>query len=241
VKNQRGLVFLSALVLMAGTIGALTWLKAHQKLGQPGVKFAPITGSVVVKIDLPAQVLDFTSTNIPESKVLLDNLPRDTSYAERIYTGADGFQVQATMILMGTDRSSIHNADVCLSGEGFSGKKKAVVTIPIAGPQPYQMPVARWDVSGGFQQPGGRSAELHGVYVFWFVADGEETPDYHQRMIWLGRDLLCTGVLQRWAYLSYFAICPPGQEDATFERMKNLIASSVPEYQLPPASLNMKN
>jgi hypothetical protein len=95
------------------------------------------------------------------------------------------------------------------------------------------MRVARWDVSGDFQQPDGRSAKLYGVYVFWFVANGEETPDNQQRMIWLGRDLLRSGVLQRWAYLSYFAVCAPGQEDVAFERIKNLIANSVPEYQLP--------
>jgi hypothetical protein len=40
--------------------------------------------------------------------------------------------------------------------------------------------------------------------------------------------------LQRWAYVSYFSICTPGQEDAAFERMNKLIAASVPEYQLPP-------
>jgi hypothetical protein len=235
VKNKKWTIFSTALVLMAGTVGALTWLKAHQKLGTPGIKTVAIPGSVVVKIDLPAQVLDYASTNLPEPKVLLDNLPGDTSYAERIYIAPDGFQIQATTILMGTDRSSIHNADVCLSGLGFSGKKKSVVTIPIAGAQPYPLSVARWDVSGDFQRPGGQSAKVFGVYVFWFVADGEETPDNQQRMIWLGRDLLRSGVLQRWAYLSYFAVCAPGQEDATFERMKKLIAGSVPEFQLPPA------
>ena len=51
---------------------------------------------------------------------------------------------------------------------------------------------------------------------------------------WLTRDLLTRGVLQRWAYISYFAVCVPGQEDATFDRMKSLIAASVPEFQLPP-------
>ena len=67
------------------------------------------------------------------------------------------------------------------------------------------------------------------------LADGEETPDNYQRMWWLARDLVRTGVLQRWAYVSYFAVCAPGQEEATFERMKNLIALAVPEYQFPPA------
>ena len=49
-------------------------------------------------------------------------------------------------------------------------------------------------------------------------------------------DSLRHGVLQRWAYVSYFAYCWPGQEDATFARMKQLIAASVPEFQPPPAA-----
>jgi hypothetical protein len=50
---------------------------------------------------------------------------------------------------------------------------------------------------------------------------------------------LLKGILQRWAYISYFAPCLPGQEEATFDRMKKLIAASVPEYQLPPKSANI--
>jgi len=55
-------------------------------------------------------------------------------------------------------------------------------------------------------------------------------------MWWMARDLIRTGVLQRWAYVSYLAICEPGQEDATFERMKTFIAASVPEFQLTPSA-----
>jgi hypothetical protein len=234
VKNQKWILFFIALVLMAGAAGGLKWLKAHQKLGRPGINAAAIPGSVQMKIDLPERVLDFTSTNMPEPEVVLAYLPADTSYAERIYAAPDGFWVQATIVLMGADRTSIHNADFCLGGQGFTGREKFVENIPIAGPQPYQLPVARWDVSGDFAQPDGSKVKRHGVYVFWFVADGEETPDNHQRMWWLGRDLLRTGVLQRWAYLSYFTLCAPGQEDATFARMEKLIAASVPEFQSPP-------
>jgi hypothetical protein len=54
-------------------------------------------------------------------------------------------------------------------------------------------------------------------------------------MLWrVPRDLLLNGILERWAYISYFSACEPGQEDATFERMKKLIAASVPEFQLVP-------
>ena len=39
-------------------------------------------------------------------------------------------------------------------------------------------------------------------------------------------------MLQRWAYVSYFALCAPGDEDATFLRLSRLVAASVPEFQL---------
>jgi hypothetical protein len=72
------------------------------------------------------------------------------------------------------------------------------------------------------------------IYVYWFVADGEETPSHNQFMRWLALDLLRKAVWQRWAYVSYFSACEPGQEDATFARMEKVIAASVPEFQRPP-------
>ena len=235
MKPNRWLMFGIAFGLIAGTAGALSWSRANQKLGQPGILATPIPGNVMMKIDLPAQVLNYTSTNEPEPPVVLGYLPPDSSYAERIYLAPDGFWVQGTIVLMGADRTSIHNADYCLNGQGFTGREKFVKNIPIEGPQPYVLPVAQWNVKGVFPQADGQRVEVHGVYVFWFVADGEQTPDHFQFMKWLIRDLVRTGVLQRWAYVSYFAACAPGQEAATFERMQDLIAHSVPEYQKPPA------
>jgi len=51
----------------------------------------------------------------------------------------------------------------------------------------------------------------------------------------MAREMFRTGVLQRWAYVSCFVVCAPGQEDATFERMKKFIAAGVPEFQTAPA------
>jgi len=52
------------------------------------------------------------------------------------------------------------------------------------------------------------------------VVDGPRPPA-HGRFAALGIDQL-------------FAYCLPGQEDATFERMKKLIVASAPEFQLIP-------
>ena len=236
MKIQKWLVFVVALGLMAGTAGALTWLRANQKLGRPGIKTVAIPGSVKMNIDLPERVLDFTSTNMPEPEVVVGYLPKDTSYAGRLYTATNGLQINSTIILMGADRTSIHKPDYCLPGQGWSINEKTVVNIPVAGPQNYQLPVAKWIIGNVYQTPDGQKHEVSGLYVFWFVADGEQTADNYQRMWWLGRDLLRTGVLQRWAYVSFFSVCAPGQEDATFEQMKKLIVVTVPEFQFLPAS-----
>jgi hypothetical protein len=234
MKNQKWLVFFAAFFLIAGAAGALAWLKSHQKLGRPGIKAAAIPGSVQMKMDLPEYVLDFISTNMPEPEVVLGYLPKDTSYTERLYTAPDGFQISGTIILMGADRTSIHKPDYCLPGQGWIINEKTVVDVPVAGAENYKLPVAKWVIGNSFQKPDGQKVDVRGVYVFWFVAEGEQTTDNYQRMWWLARDLLRTGVLQRWAYISYFAVCAPGQEDATWERLKNLIAVSAPEFQLPP-------
>ena len=235
MKNQKLLLLVIVLVLIAGTAGALTWLRANQKLGRPGIQATAIPGSVMMQIDLPANVPGFTSTNMPEPQTVIDYLPKDTSYAGRLYTATNGLQINSTLILMGADRTSIHKPEYCLPGQGWSINKKAVVSIPVSAAQTNQLHVARWVVGNAYQTPDGQKHAVSGLYVFWFVADGEQTPDNYERMWWLGRDLLQTGVLQRWAYVAYFAMCEPGQEDATFEQMQDLITHSVPEIHAGPA------
>jgi hypothetical protein len=225
------------LALIGGGAFTLNWLHTNQKLGAPGIKAVAQPGTVVMKIDLPENVLDFTSTNVPEAKTVTDTLPKDTSFAQRCYfvSNGDGFWVNANIVLMGLDRTSIHKPEYCLPSQGLHIDQKSTVNLSIGGAQPYQMAVARWKMSGEIVQRGGQKVNVSGLYVFWFVARNEETTSHWQRVKWMTLDLLRTGVLQRWAYVSYFALCPPGQEDAAFERMKNLIAASVPEFQLPPA------
>ncbi len=80
---------------------------------------------------------------------------------------------------------------------------------------------------------------LRGVYIYWFVADGKLATHHLDRMWMMTKGRLSEGVLQRWAYVTYFAICNPGDEDATFDKMAKFIAESVPQFQTttgPPKS-----
>jgi len=236
MNKLKWTILVTMIAMYAVTAGVLNWLRTHQRLGAPGIKATPIPGEVAVDVDLPAQVLDFTSERIAESQTVLDMLPKDTSYAQRRYKAADGFEVGANIVLMGADRTSIHKPEYCLPGQGWRVVEKGEAVIPIAGSPPYDMPVAKWVISNTMVDQNGARQEIRGLYIFWFVAHNEQTVSHWQRIWWLARDLLRTGVLQRWAYVSYLTLCEPGQEDAAFERVKKLIAASVPEFQEAPGT-----
>ena len=233
--RQKIILFVVTLVLIAATAGALTWLKSKQRLGAPGLKTMTVLGSATLHIELPANVLGFTSSNLPEAQVVLDYLPKDTSYAQRHYADTNGAWVMANVILMGADRTSIHRPDYCLPGQGWQIRDKIEVKLNIAGPHPYELPVMKWIVSNNYSAPDGSQQNVSGLYVFWFVTENQTTDNFPAMLKSMLLHQLTSGVLQRWAYVSYFTVCLPGQEEATFARVKQLIAASVPEFQLPPA------
>jgi hypothetical protein len=244
--NRRAwAIFVFVCLLLAGTSGVLAYLRSNQRLGRPAVRVGlqPTydgEGSVVAtnSVDLPERVLDMDSSTAPMTRKELEMLPKDTTFGRRVYRAPDGFQIACNVILMGSDRTSIHKPEYCLPGQGWliDERAKEQVGIPIDRPHPYQLPVMKWFASGALETADGRKTALRAVYVFWFVADNEMTASHYDRLRWLSRDLLLKGVLQRWAYVSCFAVCYPGQEEATFQRIRAFIAEAVPEFQSAPAS-----
>lgn len=236
--NRAKLACGIGLGVIALTALGLTRLQTLQKLGTPGVRVVRHDvsgeGGVVLgtnTVPLPEKILDFDSTELPIAKVVSDWLPKDTTYAQRLYHAADGFELAVNAVLMGTDRTSIHKPEYCLAGQGFRTEKVERVKIPIQGATQYELPAQKWTVSREVTTPAGAKVRHAAVYVFWFVADGQLTEDHNERMRWMMRDLLTKGVLQRWAYISCYAICPLGQEDATYERMRAWISAAVPSFQ----------
>ena len=237
MNRQKWIFAAVGLFLIAATAGALAHLKANQKLGQPGVKTRPLAESRNLEVLLPEQVLDYTSEPVAEDKIVLDKLPKDTSYGQRRYTAPDGSWAVVNVVLMGSDRTSIHKPQFCLEGAGWriDSAASSRETVRVNRPFSYDLPVMRL-VSTKEVQVNGQTVRARGVYVYWYVADNAISgePAGFERMWWMARELLRTGELQRWAYVSCFSVCWPGQEEATFERMKKLIAASVPEFQLTP-------
>ena len=246
--SRQGKIIVAVFLLLVGASAVfLARLNsAGQALGQPGLRLAAMElrneDNLVVRtngVALPAQVFDCTSKPTPVTQLELEWLPRDTTYGRRRYSFPDKTWIESSVVLMGQDRTSIHKPEYCLPGQGFTIDLREVVAIPIRQPHAYDLPVMKLTTSKTARDRNGREVPLRGVYIYWFVADGKLATHHLDRMWMMTKGRLSEGVLQRWAYVTYFAICNPGDEDATFDKMAKFIAESVPQFQTttgPPKS-----
>ncbi len=235
MNRRKWIVLVAALVLMAGTGGLLAKLHSSQKLGLPGVKTHALARTQRLEVELPERVLDFRSEPLEVDKVTLDYLPLDTSFGQRRYHAPDGFEAGMNVVLMGADRTSIHKPQLCLTGQGWciNPEASSETRVRIEAPYSYEMPVMKL-ICTAAPSANGIPANARLIYVYWFVADNALTARHGERMWWMAKELLRTGVLQRWSYVTCASTCLAGQEDATFERMKKFIAAAVPEFQTAP-------
>jgi hypothetical protein len=237
VKNSKP--FLGALVLamMAGTALLLFHMKAHQRLGDPGVKTRPEASGKNLEILMPESAPGYTSEILTNSETMLTRLPEDSSYRVRMYHAGDGSWIQMTTVLMGSDRTSIHKPQICMTGQGWTidDSRSDRESIRMARPQAYDLPVNKLIATKQIPDGNGNLQNVSGIYIYWFVDADRYTANPNQWMLWwMPQDLLLHGLLERWSYISVFAPCVPGQEGDTYARMKRFIADAVPEFQLVP-------
>lgn len=239
MKKVEGILFgITLAMILAGT-GFLLHMKSSQKLGTPGVKVGNVPlynaeGKQIAQesVLLPDKLPGYISTNIPISAIELSMLPKDTVFGKKIYQDWDGFQSMVTTVLMGKDRTSIHKPQYCLVGQGWTIDKTEQVNVKMTQPFAYDLPVMKLTATLRGKDKAGKQVLYRGLYVYWFVADQQITAKHTDRMWWMAKNLLTKGVLDRWAYISCFSQCVPGEEDVVFKKMEKLIGRSTPEFQL---------
>ena len=233
MKNRKLLLAIVSVAMIAGTAALLA--AVPQKLGRPGVKAVEVPGSQRMQIELPEHILDFASTNVEIDAKSMAMLPADTSFGNCLYFKPGSAPFVASVVLMGTDRTSIHKAKYCLQGEGLHIDEDTTDVVHITQPHPYDLPVIK-TIATQTGQIDGKTVTKKCVYVYWYVTDGAMSNDEtgFGRMWAMTKQLAFTGVLQRWAYVRFYAFCDPGQEDATYRSIKRMIAAAVPQFQTTP-------
>ncbi len=143
MNKQKWILCIAALVLIGGAGTFLAYLQGHQRLGHPAVKTTASADSHRLQVELPLQALDYTSEPVEISKSVLDVLPPDTSFGHRHYQAADGFQTDINVVLMGSDRTSLHKPQICLSGTGWNIDRTDKETVRMERPLAYDLPVTK--------------------------------------------------------------------------------------------------
>jgi hypothetical protein len=234
MKPRKWILFGTTLGMIAAAMAYLAEIRGAQRLGAPGVRVGAVplynpSGAIVAtqSVLLPETVLGARSTAEPITDVELNGLPRDTTFGRRRYWLEEDFTPTVTAVLMGTDRSSIHQPQFCLVGLGWSIDQTEHVPLRIDKPYPYDLSAIK--LSTTIRQ---KSQTFRGIYVYWFVSGDKITADQGTRLWSIAKTMIEKRELERWAYISYFAVCLPGQEEATFDRLKEFIRVSAPAFQV---------
>jgi hypothetical protein len=234
MKGQKFICWAVAIGLFGATAGGLHWLRLHQRLGAPGIRTRPIAGSARLMIDAPTQVLDYSCEVLPVDPAVISAVPQDTSLTQvRYKTSAGDRHAILTVVLMGSDRTSIHKPQFCLRAQGWriDGNESVESKIPMREPYPYDLPVMKLLLTRNVMM-NGSPQRLRGIYVYWFVADNDLTAS-HWAWLWrMGKKLMRTGELERWAYITCFTECLPGQEETAYRSLEEFIRAAVPQFQL---------
>lgn len=243
MSRQERLVAFVVLALIA--LGAAAIHFGKPRLGNPGLAFEKVAltnehGKVVreERVRFPDHVAGFRAINAPINDIEVTNLPPDTAYGRKLYWDAEGFRAQMSAVMMKTDRTSIHRPQVCITGQGWKIQNTEVIDIPIPAPLAYNLKATCLTSTKTVRDEKTKSEyQLSNVYIYWFVAEHKLAPGHADALTAISLDLITSGVLHPWAYVSLYAPCPPGQERVAIARAKRLIAAAVPEFQLTPPAI----
>lgn len=127
-------------------------------------------------------------------------LAKDTQFARKIYTDAEGDQVVVSIIMSGDDMtSSIHRPERCLPAQGWTLQRSDKEVLQIDG-KPLTMTKLH-DVRA-IEQPDKSRPLLHNLNYYWFIGARDMTPSHLTRTVLDMRDRILRGEAQRWAYVT---------------------------------------
>ena len=151
-------------------------------------------------------------------------LPADTGLTRSFYvpTYGNAPTFQATIVLSGNDRSSIHRPQVCMTAAGHTIQEEYTIAVDMGEGKP-PLDVRVLEMTRPIE---GRPDQVEtSYYAYWFVGKGRTTASHVQRMIWMASDRILYGVNHRWAYVSLFG----GRNPATKDHIQTIadIASRI--------------
>ena len=227
--------FVATLGLIGLTAGLLAWRGPMQRLAPAGVKMKhdPLLGGVEAQlrtnaVAMPDHLIGYGSEAWDVEPVELANLPLDTGFGRRVYwDDIDRFKAVLSVVVMGTDRASLHRPELCLPSQGVVITQRKTIQLPtkeggVEILQCYGQAPRRGD-SGSVQESA--------IFAYFFLAADRQTSSHATRQLISMRDLVIRGEMPRWALVTCYARSRPGEEDKEFEKMKRFLTVAIPELR----------
>jgi len=224
-------------VLLLLTLGMLIaeWLN-------PSVSIPQRSGVVmalpdVVKLQVPDHSLDqFYGSTAPVTEGELGTLPADTKIVRKQYDDFRGHnQILFTVLLSGSGQNSIHRAEVCLPGQGWTVVGQGDVPISLASG--HNLVVRDLAIQRDNIGPDNEHRTLHADFMYWFVGENMTTASQFMRVFLSSWDRIFYNRAHRWAYVMAMSpvtdsIRPDGLNAAETQTMlTDFIRQVVPAFQ----------
>jgi EpsI family protein len=196
-----GIVQLAIVVAILGGAILLTALTSNVSgVSEPGIRLVDGQPFLVEKVGdwegSPLQGLTEAERKI---------LPADTEGVRRVYTDKDGNEVYCSVILEGSDVTSIHRPELCLTGQGWKFDRERVESIPVKGTPRGVLRMTCIDARRTIKLPQGSPTETRAEFAYWFVGKGRLTPYHWQRILLTTKDRVLLNRNVRWAYFLIYA------------------------------------
>lgn len=188
-----------------------------------------------VVMDLPYKIGNYwgSKEDISVAEKLL--LPPDTQIERKSYDSLMGEKILCSIVLSGIERRSIHRADICLPGQGWTIYGRSVV--PVKLKSGHTLNVMQLLLERDVLIGPGRTHKIRSVYYYWFVGRKITTPEHWIRVFYSSWDLLAHNINHRWAYVIVTSVVGDTVQrdgktmEQTQEMLQDFIRDAVPRFQ----------
>lgn len=177
--------------------------------------------------------VDWYGRDVEVSPIEKEILPEDTGFSRKVYFNLlnSNKQVFYSIVLSGKNRGSIHRPELCLVGQGWTIKNKKVREFDLPLLKGGKLPATILEIEKVPSSREGDGKAIPGLFAYWFVSGDSIVASTWQRHIKLAKDRLFRFKTHRWAYVFAQTTTEDGEE-AGMARLQEVIALTVPEFQL---------
>jgi EpsI family protein len=213
----------------------ITWI--HPSLSIPQKSGVIMSLPSIVNVTMPDRsTAQFYGSRMGVSEGELGILPADTQLVRKQY---DNFKTHESMLftvlLSGAEQRSIHRAEVCLPGQGWTIVDQETLPVPLVSGHDFV--VRKLTIQRDTVSQNGEHHMMHAFFMYWFVGEDITTASHFTRVFLSSWDRIFHNRAHRWAYVMVMSpitdsLRPDGLNAVqTQAMMTNFIRQVVPTFQ----------